>query len=69
KIAQLSAYLTPSCRAYFEKEAAYRTTLGELKGRSRVVYEIPGRGFSEDKVRVIDRDNWIVRLDLVADEY
>ncbi|MFT2604450.1 DUF2895 family protein, partial [Escherichia coli] len=36
KIAQLSAYLTPSCRAYFEKEAAYRTTLGELKGRSRV---------------------------------
>ncbi|HHJ1161949.1 TPA: TIGR03749 family integrating conjugative element protein [Proteus mirabilis] len=38
KIAQLSAYLTPSCRAYFEKEAAYRTTLGELKGRSRVVY-------------------------------
>ncbi len=54
---------------YFEKEAAYRTTLGELKGRSRVVYEIPGRGFSEDKVRVIDRDNWIVRPDLVADEY
>lgn len=69
KIAQLSAYLTPSCRAYFEKEAAYRTTLGELKGRSRVVYEIPGRGFSEDKVRVIDRDHWVVRLDLVADEY
>lgn len=69
KIAMLSPYLTPSCRAYFEKDAAYRTRLGELKDRSRVVYEIPGRGFSEDKVKVLDRDHWVIQLDLVADEY
>ena len=69
KIALMSAYLTPSCQTYFEKEAQYRTTLGELKDRSRVVYEIPGRGFSDDKVSVIDRDHWQVQLDLVADEY
>lgn len=69
KIASMTAYLTPSCQTYLEKEAGYRTTLGELKDRSRVVYEIPGRGFSDDKVSVIDRDHWQVQLDLVADEY
>lgn len=69
KIAMLSPYLTSSCRAYFEKEAAYRTSLGELKDRSRVVYEIPGRGFSEDRVKITDWDHWVVQLDLVADEH
>lgn len=69
KIAALAAYLTPSCQIYFAKEAAYRTKLGELKGRSRVVYEIPGRGFNENKVKVLDRDHWVLQLDLVVDEY
>ncbi|MDC9612913.1 TIGR03746 family integrating conjugative element protein [Xenorhabdus khoisanae] len=69
KIGMLSPYLTPSCKAFFENESRHRANTGELKDRVRVIYEVPGRGYSENKVRVIDRDNWIVDLDVVADEY
>lgn len=48
---------------------AIRGEKNELTDRVRVVYEIPGRGYSGDSVKVIDRDNWTVKLDLVADEY
>ncbi|CDM91159.1 PFL_4703 family integrating conjugative element protein [Xenorhabdus bovienii] len=69
KIDMLSPYLTPSCKVFFENEARHRANTGELKDRVRVIYEVPGRGYSTNKVRVIDRDNWIVDLDVVADEY
>ncbi len=38
----------------------------------RGVYEIPGRGYGENpsaRVRVVSDDDWIVTLDLSADEY
>jgi integrating conjugative element protein (TIGR03746 family) len=35
----------------------------------RGVSEIPERGYRDDSVTIIDRDNWRVRLDLVTDEY
>ncbi|MDC9604384.1 PFL_4703 family integrating conjugative element protein [Xenorhabdus griffiniae] len=69
KIEMLSPYLTPSCKAFFQKEAQYRTDIGELRDRVRVIYEIPGRGYSENKVSIVNRDNWIVQLDVVVDEY
>lgn len=69
KIHALSAYLTPGCLDYLNAEARKRSNAGELTDRVRVVYEIPGRGYQSKSVSVISRDSWVVRLDLVADEY
>ncbi|MCB2041531.1 MAG: DUF2895 family protein, partial [Rhodoferax sp.] len=36
------------------------------------IYEIPGRGYGDDptaRVRVVSTSNWIVTLDVSADEY
>src|SRR3546814_11343093 len=40
----LSAYLTPSCRAFLQQDYEYRRASGELRQRVRGIYEIPGRG-------------------------
>ena len=68
----LSAYLTPSCRAFLQQDYEYRRGNGELRQRVRGVYEIPGRGYGDDpatRVRVMSTNNWIVTLDVSADEY
>ncbi|CDM88549.1 PFL_4703 family integrating conjugative element protein [Xenorhabdus bovienii] len=69
KIAALSSYLTPACQDFLQTDAKTRADSGELLDRVRVVYEIPGRGYGTKSVTVRNRDNWVVRLDLVADEY
>lgn len=69
KISALSAYLTPACQDFLQLEVKRRADGGELIDRVRVMYEIPGRGYSTRSVTIRDRDNWVVRLDLVADEY
>lgn len=68
----LSAYLTPSCKAFLQQDYDYRRSTGELRERVRGVYEIPGRGYGDDptsRVTAISRDDWRVTLDLSADEY
>ncbi|MFG0410050.1 PFL_4703 family integrating conjugative element protein [Pseudomonas sp. FYR_11] len=68
----LSAYLTPSCKAFLQQDYDYRRSTGELRERVRGVYEIPGRGYGDDptgRVKTISRDDWRVTLDLSADEY
>ncbi|MCV9879262.1 PFL_4703 family integrating conjugative element protein [Brenneria izbisi] len=69
KIAQLSPYLTPACQDFLNKDARFRTDNSELRDRVRVVYEIPKRGYSSKSVDVLSDDDWVARLDLVADEY
>ncbi|CDH00424.1 PFL_4703 family integrating conjugative element protein [Xenorhabdus bovienii] len=69
KIYALSPYLTPACQDFLREDAKSRADSGELLDRVRVVYEIPGRGYETRSVTVRDRDNWVVGLDLVADEY
>ncbi|WJV54860.1 TIGR03746 family integrating conjugative element protein [Prodigiosinella aquatilis] len=69
KIAQMSPYLTPACQDFLNKDAEFRTNSGELKDRVRVVYEIPKRGYSSKSVEIKSEDEWVARLDLVADEY
>jgi integrating conjugative element protein (TIGR03746 family) len=68
----LSAYLTPACQAFLEQDYQRRRANGELRLRVRGVYEIPGRGYGEDparRVKVISPRDWLVTLDLTADEY
>jgi integrating conjugative element protein (TIGR03746 family) len=69
KIHALSSYLTPSCQDFLNADAKKKSSGGELADRVRVVYEIPGRGYQSKSVTVVDRDIWVVRLDLVVDEY
>ena len=68
----LSAYLTPDCRAFLQQDYAFRRSNGELRQRVRGIYEIPGRGYGDDpatRVRVVSSRDWIVTLDVSADEY
>ena len=68
-ISRLRAYLTPSCLAKMNKDWQQRRDRGELRERVRGVYEIPGRGFSADRVEILSRDRWTVTLDMSVDEY
>lgn len=68
-LSALSAYLTPACHSQLEQDFQNRRNAGELRDRVRGVYEIPGRGFSNQRVEVLSRDSWIVNLDLTVDEY
>jgi integrating conjugative element protein (TIGR03746 family) len=68
----LAAYLTPSCRAYLQQDYETRRNNGELRQRVRGVYEIPGRGYGDDpaaRVKVVSDHDWLVTLDISADEY
>jgi integrating conjugative element protein (TIGR03746 family) len=68
----LQSYLTPSCRTFLEGDFEFRRAAGELRDRVRGVYEVLGRGYSDDpelRVTQLDADSWLVKLDLNADEY
>ena len=68
----LSAYFTPSCRAFLQQDYEFRRSNGELRQRVRGIYEIPGRGYGDDpaaRVRAVSANDWIVTLDVSADEY
>ncbi len=71
-IQSLSAYLTPGCRTYFQADYEQRRRSGELRQRVRGLYEIPGRGYGdapETRVKVVSERDWVVTLDVNADEY
>ncbi|HFF2298038.1 hypothetical protein CR64_32980 [Pseudomonas aeruginosa] len=68
----LSAYFTPACQAFLRQDYEHRRSSGELRQRVRGIYEIPGRGFGDDptmRVKTISSRDWIVTLDVSADEY
>lgn len=71
-IRALSSFVTPACHAFLEQDYARRRGGGELRQRTRGIYEIPGRGYSDDpaaRVQVVSERDWIVTLDVAADEY
>lgn len=71
-IRALSSYLTPACRVFLLDDAVRRRDSGELRQRVRGVYEIPGRGYGDKpiaRVKALSADDWVVTLDLSADEY
>jgi integrating conjugative element protein (TIGR03746 family) len=71
-IRALSAYLTPGCKTFLDSDFAYRRDNGELRQRVRGVYEIPGHGYADEptaRVRALSNNDWVVTLDISADEY
>lgn len=68
----LASYFTPSCQAFLQQDHERRRSAGELRRRVRGIYEIPGRGFGENptlRVRTVSSRDWVVTLDVTADEY
>ncbi len=68
----LSPYLTSACQTFLKRDYEYRRSVGELRQRVRGIYEIPGRGYGEDpklRVKTVSDQDWIVTLDVAADEY
>lgn len=68
----LSGYLTPACQAFLRRDYEYRRNAGELRQRVRGIYEIPGRGYGDNpaqRVRSVSDRDWVVTLDVTADEY
>ena len=68
----LSAYLTPACHTFLQSDYRIRRDSGELRRRVRGIYEIPGRGYGDDptaRVKVVSTNEWLVMLDVTADEY
>ena len=68
----LSPYMTPSCHAFLQNDFILKRDSGELRRRVRGIYEIPGRGYGDDpgaRVKIVSDQDWIVTLDIAADEY
>ena len=71
-IRALAGYLTPACKSFLESDFAFRRDNGELRQRVRGVYEIPGHGYADDptaRVKALSDNDWVVTLDISADEY
>lgn len=67
-IERLRPYLTLSCYNFLKRDYDNRSLLGELRNRSRAVYEMPGRGYTLERVRANSESDWNVTLDLYTDE-
>ena len=68
----MESYLTPSCKAYLQKDFELRRNSGELRKRERGVFEIPGRGIDDKSEQHIEQhsiNDWTVNLDITADEH
>ncbi len=68
----LSPYFTPACQAFLQSDYEFRRNAGELRQRVRGIYEIPGRGYGDNpgaRVQVVSERDWLVTLDVSADEY
>lgn len=69
QIFRLSAFLTPPFREHLTADMILRGRQGELSGRTRIIQELPGHGFEERRVALLDRNSWIVWLDVNIQEY
>lgn len=68
RIHMLRHYLTPGCFQDRLDDFTTRRQRRELNGRERAVWEIPGRGFSPERVVSLGNGSWRVYLDLLIEE-
>ena len=64
RIQGLRAYLTPEFAESIEVDYTMKLAQRELQNRQRAVYEVPGRVYAPDRVRIDSADRWVVYLDL-----
>lgn len=68
QIFRMAAYCTPAFQEYLSNDLDLRGKRGELSGRIRSIQALPGRGFEERRVTVIDTQTWLVWLDFSLQE-
>lgn len=64
----LSGYLTPFYRELLISELESKAKRGELAGRERGMQELPGQGFSEERVNILKDGVWVVVVDMALSE-
>ncbi len=69
RIHALQAYFTPACQQWLQSDFQRRLLDNELTDRVRAIAEIPGRGISDERIHIKDRDHWVVDLDLLITEF
>lgn len=69
QIFNVSPYLTPGFREELIKDMEMRSKNGELTGRVRFIQAIPGQGYEERRVDLLDDSHWTVWLDFNIQEY
>lgn len=68
QIFSMAPYLTPRFREYLTNDLELRGKRGELSNRVRGAQPIPGHGYEERRVDILDADSWMVWLDLIVSE-
>ncbi len=63
QIFSIAPYLTPEFREYLINDLDIRGKRGELNGRTREMHPVPGKGFEERRVDLLDADTWVVWID------
>lgn len=64
QIFRFQSYITPNCRSQLQTDMERRAGAGELRGRTRLMTEIPGLGYSEARVIGEGPGAWTVMLDM-----
>lgn len=64
QIFNMQYFITPQCQAQLTADMENRFKLGELRQRTRLVTEIPGFSYSENRVVAEGTSAWTVLLDL-----
>ncbi|MFV0476962.1 MAG: PFL_4703 family integrating conjugative element protein [Parahaliea sp.] len=62
RIYSLRPYLTPAC--YEDRMADLGSRRHEIRDRQRSIWQIPGRGFDNQRVQTVSAHSWVVGLDL-----
>jgi len=69
QIFYLASYLTPEYLEYLKNDLEIRGQRGELSGRTRAIQPIPGQGYEERRVDILDDNTWVVWLDFSIQEF
>lgn len=64
RVSELRGYMTPSYIEWLEKDIIKRTQRGELSARTRTVTPLNKTAYDDRRVDVINKDNFVVWLDL-----
>lgn len=69
QIFYMSPYLTPGFLEYLKNDLDIRGKKGELTGRTRIIQPVPGQGYEDRRVDILDKNTWLVWLDFHIQEF
>ena len=69
QIFYMSHYVTPHYLEYLQNDLDIRGKRGELSNRTRIIQPIPGQGYEERRVDILDENTWVVWLDFHIQEF